>query len=170
MAPSRQAGFTLLELLMVVTVAGILLAAGMPSFREALAAQRAKAAVSEMHLSMLMARSEAIKRAANVEIARSGSVWTGGWVVRVASDSTVLRTTDQLDAVDLECSTDTDAAAETCPAVITFSRSGRPASFIEFRSFQSDVSSVSARCVSMALGGRPRVVVDSDGDPSDGCD
>jgi len=157
--------------MLVVAIAGILLAAGLPSFRESLANQRAKSAASELHLSLLMARSEAIKRSANIEMFSSGGTWTNGWVVRLQSDPSVnLRSSDSLNAVDVECSTDTDDAAETCPSTITFNRTGRPTSTIEFRTFVAGQSTVKARCVSMSLGGRPRVVQDTDGDKDNGCD
>lgn len=161
--------------MVTVAVAGVLLAAGLPSFRELMANQRARSAASELHLSLLLARSESIKRSTNVELVHNGSGWTDGWVVQVDPAATfqggaVLRTNDALDAVNLQCSTDTDSAAETCPTSVTFSRTGRPTSFIEFRTYVSGQGTVTPRCVSMSLSGRPRVVQDNDSDPANGCD
>lgn len=162
--PIPVAGFTLLELLVTVAVAGVLLSMGLPSFQEAVRLQRTKAVSSEMHLSFLLARSESIKRAANVVISRSGADWIGGWTVAPGDKSV-----DAVSGVAVECSTDSDTSAETCPANITFARSGRPTSLIEFRFYYPDEATVQARCVSVSLSGRPRVVVDTDGDVSNGC-
>lgn len=172
---ATQRGFTLIELMVALAVAGVLVAVGLPSFRELMATQRAKSAASELHLSLLMARSESIKRSTNVELVHNGTGWTDGWVVRVDPAATfqggaVLRTNDALESVTLVCSTDSDSATETCPASVTFSRTGRPTSFIEFRTYVSGEDTVTPRCVSMSLSGRPRVVLDSDSDPANGCD
>ncbi len=158
------AGFTLLELMVVVAVAGVLAALGFPSFREALRLQRTKAMATEMHLSFMLARSESIKRAANVDITRTAAGWVGGWTV-APGDKEV----GAGDGVSIECSTDSDISAETCPASVRFSRSGRPTNLIEFRFFMPDETTLQARCVSVSLSGRPRVLVDTDGDATNGC-
>lgn len=158
------AGFTLLELMVTVAVAGILLSMGLPSFREAVRLQRTKAAAAEMHLSFLLARSESIKRATTVDITRAGASWTAGWTVAPGDKSV-----DAVAGVAIECSTDSDTAAETCPASVTFARSGRPTELAEFRFYYPDEATVQARCVSVSLSGRPRVIVDTDGDVSNGC-
>lgn len=160
----RAAGFTLIELMIAVAVAGVLLSMGLPSFREAVRLQRTKSAASEMHLSFLLARSEAIKRATNVDITRAGSDWASGWTVAPGDKSV-----DAIGGVSIECSTDTDSGAETCPSQVRFARSGRPTATVEFRFFVPDDDTVQPRCVSVSLSGRPRVVVDTDGDESNGC-
>lgn len=162
--PGDVQGFTLLELLVTVAVAGVLLSLGLPSFQEAVRLQRTKAIASEMHLSFLLARSESIKRASNVTLARTGADWAAGWTVAPGDKSV-----DAVGGVTIECSTDSDTAAETCPASVTFARSGRPTSLIEFRFFIPDEATVQARCVSVSLSGRPRVLIDSDGDATNGC-
>ena len=158
------AGFTLLELMVVVAVAGVLVSMGLPSFREALQLQRTKAVAAEMHLSFLLARSESIKRATNVAITRSAGGWVGGWTVAPGDKSV-----DAANAISIECSTDSDISAETCPASVTFARSGRPTALIEFRFFMTNEPTVQARCVSVSLSGRPRVLVDTDGNATNGC-
>ncbi|MGH7463360.1 MAG: GspH/FimT family pseudopilin, partial [Longimicrobiales bacterium] len=165
-----QCGFTLIELMVTIAVAGVLLGLALPTFRESLANQWAKSAASEMHLSMLMARSEAIKRSANIEIASNGgAVWNAGWVVRIASDGTVLRTSESMPSTTFTCGNEAGTEV-TCPGTVVFSRTGRPTDFIEFRAFVPQYGTVLTRCVSVSLSGRPRVITDSDSDTTNGCD
>ncbi|MEE8321596.1 MAG: GspH/FimT family pseudopilin [Gammaproteobacteria bacterium] len=165
---TRQPGFTLIELMIAVAIAGVLLAMGLPSMKTLMQDSRVKTAASETHLSLLLARSEAIKRSANIDLSRNTN-WSNGWNVQVQSDSTVLRTQDPLSDVTVTCSTDSDATAEACPATVTFTRTGRPSSYIEFRLSATDNNKVFTRCVSISLSGRPRVKVDSDRDSTNGC-
>lgn len=164
----RAQGFNLLELLLAVAIGGVVLATALPSFQSSLQNQRVRSAASDLHLSLVLARSEAIKRNRNIDVSTS-SAWTGGWSVLVNGTSTILRANDPLPTA-VQCSTDTDASAEACPSSITFGRSGRPTGFLEFRAFLTDNALVQARCVSITPSGRPRVVADTDNDPSDGCD
>jgi len=55
-------GFTLLELLVTLTIAAILLVLGVPSLREFSAEQQLKSAVGNLHNDLLLARSEAVLR------------------------------------------------------------------------------------------------------------
>lgn len=82
-----QSGFTLVELMVVVAVSAILLALAAPSFREYLAGQRLVNASFDLTSSMLLARSEAIKRNANVTLAplSAGLGWASGWTVKAGS-------------------------------------------------------------------------------------
>ena len=82
-----QTGFTLIELMMVLIIAGILASVGLPYMRDSLLNSRVRTAASDAHLSLLMARSEAIKRNRNVNINRTGADWANGWSVCVAEPS-----------------------------------------------------------------------------------
>lgn len=159
----------MLELMLAVAIGGVLLATAVPSFKSSIQSQRVRAAASDLHLSLMLARSESLKRNRNIDVTAPVS-WTAGWNVTVAGTSTLLRDNDAHDDVAVECSTDTDAAAEPCPGTITFGRAGRPTSYIEFRVFHASNANIPARCVSITPSGRARVVMDKDGDPSNGCD
>jgi type IV fimbrial biogenesis protein FimT len=175
MTKQNQSGFTILELMIVVAIAGVLSVIALPYMQDVIANQRIRAGVTDMHLSLLLARSEAIKRNANMNIVRTGGTWTGGWTVQVASDATVLRTTDALpDDITIDCNTDADTAAEACPTTVTFTRTGRPSltspdTLIEYRLYENGNPRVWMRCVSVSLSGRPEVKVDGDTDTTDGC-
>jgi prepilin-type N-terminal cleavage/methylation domain-containing protein len=59
-------GFTVLELLVTLTIAAILLGAGVPTFQQFTQRQHMKAAVGSLHNDLLLARSEAVYR--NLEV------------------------------------------------------------------------------------------------------
>lgn len=84
-----NAGFTLIELLMTVMIAGIVLTLGVPSFQESIRNNRLTAQSNELVVAFNLARSEAIKRRANVVVCTStdqssctGGSWADGWIVR----------------------------------------------------------------------------------------
>jgi type IV fimbrial biogenesis protein FimT len=89
-------GFSLLELMMTLTVAAILFGVGIPSFVDMVRNNRVAANVNELSTAFAIARSEAIRRGANVTVCRStdgancGANWGDGWIIFVdnaASDT-----------------------------------------------------------------------------------
>lgn len=62
----NQAGFTIIELMVVVVVAAVLLTLAVPSFREMIARNRLEGVTSEFVTDLQYARSEAVARNANV--------------------------------------------------------------------------------------------------------
>lgn len=79
----KEKGFSLIELMVVITITAVLATLGMPSFSKFILGQRAKTASFDLAIALLLARSEAVKR--NVDITVSPSVlangWVGGWQV-----------------------------------------------------------------------------------------
>ena len=78
-----QAGYTLVELLVVMALGTILLSIAVPSMTEMLNTQKSKAAGGSFLASLNLARAEAIKRNARVLVCKSASGLscdlTGGW-------------------------------------------------------------------------------------------
>jgi type IV fimbrial biogenesis protein FimT len=87
-------GFTLLELLTTVTVAGILLSVGVPSFFDTIRSNRAATNANEIVGALMIARSEAIRRGARVSLCRSANgttcsgTWADGWIAFVDGAAT----------------------------------------------------------------------------------
>jgi type IV fimbrial biogenesis protein FimT len=94
-AARRSDGVTLVELMFALTVLGILVAIAVPSFRGASLSSRLSAIANDLHASVQIARSEAIKSNTTVTLctstdgtscAASGD-WEQGWIVLDVNDN-----------------------------------------------------------------------------------
>jgi type II secretion system protein H len=85
-APVISSGFTLLELMVVIAIAGILAAIAAPSFQELIHRNSVAAQAGQLAKGLRFARSEAIKRSAPVRVvAVDPADWGRGW--RVVADT-----------------------------------------------------------------------------------
>jgi type IV fimbrial biogenesis protein FimT len=85
----QQPGFSLIELLVVLAIAAILVAAGAPSLRELIRAQQLKTASGDLFAAIGMARAQALARGEIVTIlpkGAGGADWTRGWTVFIDRD------------------------------------------------------------------------------------
>jgi len=89
---TKTRGFTLIELMVTLSVAAVLLTVGVPSMREMIANNRLTAATNTFVSSLNIARSEAIKQGRNATMCVSdaspqdqctGGDWDKGWIVWV---------------------------------------------------------------------------------------
>lgn len=71
--PKQSAGFTLLELMTALSVAGVLLAVGVPAFTDITRNNRLTTAANDLLHSTQLARTEAIKRQLPVVVCASGN-------------------------------------------------------------------------------------------------
>jgi type IV fimbrial biogenesis protein FimT len=94
----KQFGFTLLELMVAVSIAGILATLAAPSFRTLLVRRSVQAAAESLVADMRLARSESLKRStrtvickstdgANCDVAGVDNNWKVGWIVFVDMNS-----------------------------------------------------------------------------------
>ena len=86
---ATAAGVTLVELLLVLALAGILLAAAAPAYQQTMQRQRLRAAVTDLVAAIDLTRSQAIARGSMVMLAAldpGGIDWRGGWIVFVDAD------------------------------------------------------------------------------------
>jgi type IV fimbrial biogenesis protein FimT len=90
---TRASGFTLLELMIVIAIAGVLAAMAIPSFKYLASTTKLKSASTEMYLAMIRARNEAVKRNRQVAVVPNAAGWAAGWNVIVDADKSGAFTT-----------------------------------------------------------------------------
>jgi type IV fimbrial biogenesis protein FimT len=123
-APVATRGFTLIELLVTLAVAAILLTIAIPNFQTLLINNRLTSQANDLIAALGLARSEAVKRAANVTVCASSDgatctgSWEQGWIVRDAA-GTPIRVQQALSG------SSTITGGTDVASTITFTSSGR---------------------------------------------
>jgi type IV fimbrial biogenesis protein FimT len=94
----RMTGFTVTELVMVMTIIGVITAIGVPSFKYVTASNRISSEINGLLGDMQFARSQAIKQGLTVTVCSSsnsttstptcnaGNTWNTGWIVFLDSN------------------------------------------------------------------------------------
>jgi len=142
-----MAGFTVIELLVTVMVLVILGTIAAPNMTAFVLSSRVRAATTDLYSALIFARSEAIKRNANIDIVPI-SAWQGGWQVK--SGATILT---QQDAYPTTLSIAGPAGT------ITYQRDGRLSgnATAAFTISAPSNTRVASKTVSVDLGGRALV-------------
>ena len=162
---SGQPGFTLIELMIVISIAAILLAIGVPSFQYVTSANRASSEINGLLGDLQFARAEAIREGQTVTVCPSangtscsGSTsWKNGWLV--FSDTGAPLTIDGTDRLlKLQSSfANSDALdADKTISAITFSREGFAFGLggpMTFTLHDSSTNAAYTRCLSVTIVG-----------------
>lgn len=148
MKRSQARGFTLIELMIVVVLTGIMASIALPSFRSFVASQRVKTAAADFAMAVVFARSEAIKRNADVTLTSASTDWKDGWTVAVG----VIELSKQ--------SAYTNVTFSGVTAPITYNRNGRLDTTVNTMKISLDSS---VRCVKLDLSGMPNTTTSTSG-------
>jgi type IV fimbrial biogenesis protein FimT len=86
-AATYQRGFTLIELMVVVSLLAVLLGVGVPSFRATIESNRITTVTNDLVAALQYARSEAVRTGVNHTVCASSNqstcsgAWANGWIV-----------------------------------------------------------------------------------------
>jgi type IV fimbrial biogenesis protein FimT len=164
------AGFTIIELMLVVGIVGVITVFALPSMRDLVTTNRMKTVSLDLYTSLTLARSEAIKRNnSSVSVIANGGNWASGWKVTCVDSGGSCGGGNivvmEADAVD-------SSLTVTGPGGnVTFNRDGRLATGdAEFR-IKAGTDNVKSpmRCIYVKASGRPNTKVDSNHVDLDGC-
>jgi type IV fimbrial biogenesis protein FimT len=141
-------GFTLPELLIVITILVVLMGVGLPSFGEFVRNQRVKTASFDVFSTLVQARSEAITRNTTVTIAPVAGAWAKGWSVTytdAGGNVIPIRTQDPIPNITIDG-----------PASVVYRGSGRLNGVVDSFELSAAGPTVTKRCISIDLSGRAR--------------
>ena len=141
-----SAGFTLIELMVTIAIVAILTTLALPAMRDYFLNQSIKTASFDLMSTLLYARSEAIKRANDVNVTATGS-WQGGWTVQQAGDTTTLRSQPALNSANI-----TISATPSSSTTVTYGKDGRlsAGAAVVFTIKSPSSTSISPRCISVS--------------------
>lgn len=135
-------GFTLIEMLVTMTIIALMLGIGVPSFQSFVAGQKVKTASHDLMTALVLARSEAIKRNADVTVAPlTADTWVSGWTVTAAPSATMILQQQALSGVTITLA----------PSTIVYKANGRPTVSSKFEVAGSSAT----KCVKIDLTGIP---------------
>jgi len=152
--PATTHGFTAIELLTVIAIVAIFATMAMPDLSNFLVNQRLRAAGTDLMSSLIVARSEAIKRNGPVEVRpATGADWTQGWVVNATASN---------EQIDKKNPLGPNVAVSLAPASIAYQHNGRLTSAatnkVQFSDGRSG-SALSPRCLVIDPSGLPKLIL-----------
>lgn len=135
----------MVELIVVLSIMGILATLAAPSLTEMMAKYRVKSYATDLYMALLKTRSEAIKRNASVTLTPAAEGWQAGWsIARADGDQTVL------DQQSIQSNVEV-----TGPGEVKYNRAGRSTQAANFYISIVMMGSSAEQCVAVSLSGMP---------------
>lgn len=151
--PRIERGFSIMELMVVLAIVAILSMGVGPSFSNLLNRNEVQKVSSDLTITMLLARSEAVRRNQEVIVSSLGSGWHDGW--RVVSGAETISTFDAA----------ADGIEISGPASVTFSANGRTESSLKDPFiFKNSNSKIPLQCIFLSTSGKSKTLIDRNGD------
>ncbi len=144
----RMKGFTIIELMVTVTIFAILVAAALPAYNDFVRNQRVKTASFDLFSSLVQARSEALTRNTTITVTpMSVGNWASGWEVKTGT--TVLRKQEPIANVTM-------VGTPNAVASISFTGSGRITAPLNGGiQIYATGTGITTRCIKIDTSGRP---------------
>ena len=146
-SPAFHKGFTAVEVMVVVLILAIIAAFAAPAMNQLIRTQKVRSAAYDIFADLTYARSEAIARGHDVEMASPGGKdWATGWGILDVATGQVLRVQGKLsDGLDFKA----DASK------VTFDRNGRTTNVTFAIQPKESAPDNQKRCVRISPSGRP---------------
>lgn len=162
-APRRQSGVTAVELIVTLAILGILTAVALPSLQRLMQTQKVRTLTYDLYADLTLARSEAIARGHNIQIANVSGDWVKGWKITdmTAMPTIVLRSNGECAGASppVSCnSLATGVAVAANQNSYTFDRSGRTTANAQFNIAPTDPTATDEqkRCLTLDTSGRAK--------------
>lgn len=151
-------GFTLVELIVTMAVVAILLVLAVPGFGEIIRTNRASAQTNDLVSALSLARSEAVRRGAAVDVCPSsnqitctgGTDWEDGWIIQIpGAPAALLRAWGPLEG----------GSTLSGPAQVTYGALGEVNAVVVFQHRVAGCSGNQGRDLTISLTGRADVAL-----------
>lgn len=142
-----NAGFTLTELLVTISIAAILAMLAIPSFSDLTATQRVKNTSTDLYVALLRTRSEALKLNQSVNLLPKAGGWQDGWEIVNTGTGNIMEDHGPLTGVSVTTSSG--------PSTIGYNSYGRVQGGTTSLLITATGTATVSRCVTVDSSGRP---------------